>query len=134
MSRRQFIKACALTSLGVLVGCRSNPPKVQYTLNESHEIPINRGDFDEARYVVIEHPSSRYPIGVFQLSDNDFVASLMECTHQSCELSVKGGIYICPCHGSRFGADGRVIKGPAENNLKTYSLRTTENQLFIKLY
>ncbi len=45
--------------------------------------------------------------GVFE----GFVA---RCTHAGCKLSVGAdGELDCPCHGSRFGIDGGVLRGPA---------------------
>jgi glycine/D-amino acid oxidase-like deaminating enzyme/nitrite reductase/ring-hydroxylating ferredoxin subunit len=37
------------------------------------------------------------------------------CTHLGCELRAneQEGTWDCPCHGSRFGDDGRAICGPA---------------------
>jgi Rieske Fe-S protein len=40
------------------------------------------------------------------------------CTHLGCRLErVVDGVIVCPCHGSRFHADGRVAVGPAARPL-----------------
>lgn len=40
------------------------------------------------------------------------------CTHAGCAVSsVADGKIICPCHGSTFGLDGAVLKGPATKPL-----------------
>jgi len=41
------------------------------------------------------------------------------CTHLGCRLDrVVHGVVVCPCHGSRFDADGRVLNGPATRALQ----------------
>lgn len=42
------------------------------------------------------------------------------CTHLGCELEYNNAerTFDCPCHGSRFSYEGKVIEGPAMKNLK----------------
>lgn len=42
------------------------------------------------------------------------------CTHMGCELGFNEAenTWECPCHGSRFAVDGRVVQGPATSPLE----------------
>jgi glycine/D-amino acid oxidase-like deaminating enzyme/Rieske Fe-S protein len=42
------------------------------------------------------------------------------CTHLGCTITWNGleKSFDCPCHGSRFSSTGKVINGPANNNLE----------------
>jgi Rieske Fe-S protein len=49
-----------------------------------------------------------------------FEAFSMVCTHEGCLTEIRNGMrFECPCHLSRFAADGSVINGPAARPLFT---------------
>jgi Rieske Fe-S protein len=47
-----------------------------------------------------------------------FVALSLLCTHLGCTVDEDPNGFTCPCHGSRYDSEGRVIRGPAARPLK----------------
>lgn len=57
-------------------------------------------------------------IVVTQPSDGEYVGLSAICTHQHCTLrEVSAGTIYCGCHGSEFDLYGKVLKGPATEDL-----------------
>jgi len=50
--------------------------------------------------------------------DNGFYGLSLVCTHLGCTVTVTPEALACPCHGSRFDRQGRVLSGPAKVALK----------------
>ncbi len=46
-----------------------------------------------------------------------FYALSLVCTHLGCTVTVTEDVLSCPCHGSRFDRQGRVLSGPADRSL-----------------
>jgi len=69
-------------------------------------------------------------------SATKFTAFSMYCTHLGCPLHwlPVPKIFLCPCHGSVFTADGTVAGGPAPLPLFRYSTRVTRGQVQIKTH
>jgi cytochrome b6-f complex iron-sulfur subunit len=44
------------------------------------------------------------------------------CTHLGCIVKPSATGFECPCHGSKFAADGTVVKGPAPTALKWHKV------------
>lgn len=55
------------------------------------------------------------------------------CTHLGCTFpwNEKAEQFQCPCHGSRFAADGSVERGPADRPLKLVHIAVKDDQIWI---
>lgn len=71
-------------------------------------------------------------VALFREADGVFAISTV-CTHLGCIVKpgADGG-FECPCHGSKFAADGSVLQGPAPTPLPWLQLsRSGENQFVV---
>jgi Rieske Fe-S protein len=84
-------------------------------------------------YVVVNNEQLKYPICVFRQSDGQYIALLMQCTHQGTELQAFGDRLQCPAHGSEFDREGQVTQGPADTALRQFPVTLENQQLLINL-
>lgn len=84
-------------------------------------------------YIIIRNEALQYPICVYRVSDKEYSALWMSCTHQGTELQASGDYLQCTAHGSEFDNKGTVKTGPADRNLRNFPVTVTNNQLFIDL-
>ncbi len=59
--------------------------------------------------------------------EEGFTATFARCTHLGCKLQYTAGAdhYQCNCHGSSFGLDGSVRRGPAARPLERVFIALT---------
>ena len=76
-------------------------------LAKTGDVPVGGGVVAKEQKVV-----------VVQATQGTYTAVSAVCTHRGCVVQAPaGGIIACKCHGSEFGLDGSVRKGPAEQPL-----------------
>lgn len=143
MKRRKFIKSCCYTTISItlagsfLQSCGS----IYYASvsRNANKLVIAKSEFWQLKkdkkvyrsFVLIKTEDSEFPICVYKIKEDTYVASLLKCTHRGCELNVGGGIYSCPCHGSEFSVQGDVLEGPAEDKLKTFKTETDNENIYL---
>ena len=145
MNREDFIKKCGLGCLGammmpaILQGCAGT--KYIDAGIEGSDLLIPLSSFEKIKddvvqyrkYIVASNDTLQFPICVYRLSENDYRALWMKCTHQGTELHVFGDRLQCPAHGSEFTTTGAVQNGPAADPLRSFSVTVSETTLKINL-
>lgn len=65
---------------------------------------------------------------------DDFTAFAVNCTHLGCPVNwiADGKIFLCPCHGGVYNADGTVAAGPPPRSLFRYDTRVQNGVLQLK--
>jgi len=63
-------------------------------------------------------------VAAYRRDDGSLMLHSAVCTHKGCTVAWNDAerTWDCPCHGSRFTAEGKVISGPAQSPLEEVSL------------
>lgn len=145
MNRRNFLKDGCLACLGIatagtfLSACKTLKQTTGNLTTDGIKIPLQ--DFISKKgaaqqyhsYVVVRNEAFQYPICVYRLSDQEYTALYMRCSHQGAELQAAGDRLTCPAHGSEFDNRGMVRQGPADVSLRSFPTSITGEELFIDL-
>lgn len=70
---------------------------------------------------------------VIKKTEGEIVAFTPQCTHLGCAYSYdeKNREFLCPCHTSTFGLDGKVLTGPAPRALDRYTVKIAGTKLML---
>lgn len=142
MTRRQFLNRMSLTLAGLAAAVVATPI-VAYLLfpliHPAKNVWRDLGTVDsfkvgeDFKEVPIQSPSpvawsgetATTAVWVRRAADTEFVVFAENCTHLGCPVNWVAGakLFLCPCHGSVFYADGSVAGGPAPRPLFRYQWR-----------
>jgi cytochrome b6-f complex iron-sulfur subunit len=127
ISRRDFLKLStnALLALSGILGLgglirylsyQANPtPQTDFDIGPAANYPIN------SRTIVPEVPA-------IVIHDQDGLHALsLSCSHLGCTIEERNFGFECPCHSSRYGLNGVVLKGPSTTDLRKLPVSKTED-------
>jgi Rieske Fe-S protein len=61
------------------------------------------------------------PILIVRTGRDAFAALSTRCAHEGCPVNPPvNGVITCPCHGSQYALDGKVLRGPTIYPLTRY--------------
>jgi menaquinol-cytochrome c reductase iron-sulfur subunit len=117
----------ALPSVAFLLGLRKSP-QIWRTVGSLDDFKIG-----STVNVAFEDPSPLPWAGVTaqttawlrRVDEREFVAFSTICTHLGCPVRwlADADLFMCPCHGGVFYADGQVASGPPPKPLNRYPVR-----------
>lgn len=146
MNRKEFIRSCSVLCIGslglgmMMESCGTSNHFAQYELSgkqlviKKQEFVLQKGTETTMRkYVLIKNDKMPFPICIFRVSDTEYHALYLECTHSGCEVQPQQNFLVCPCHGSEFTHTGKVLNPPAEKDLRTFVTTQDSNNIYIQL-
>lgn len=153
LSRRETFVKLALLFNG-LVGVILAVPIVGYLLSpvtrgrkQGYERWISIGAVDQfptgqTRLATYRNPVARawdgetadIPCWVRHIDADQFQVFAINCAHLNCPVRwfPQSGLFLCPCHGGAYYADGSRAAGPPERGLFQYSSKVLDGKLLIQ--
>jgi Rieske Fe-S protein len=150
VSRRWFLlKVGAL--FNAVVGVAVAVPVVKYLLSpiksdDAYKSWVSVGSIatfpvGETRLAKFTNPVNRSWDGetdrvacwVRRISEKEFQVFAINCAHLGCPVRwfPQSGLFMCPCHGGAYYADGSRASGPPERGLFTYDTKIVDGALQI---
>jgi Rieske Fe-S protein len=137
--------------LNAVVGVAVTVPVVKYLLSpvksdDAYKSWVSLGSLDtfpvgETRLAKFTNPVSREWDGetdrvacwVRRISGKEFQVFAINCAHLGCPVHwfPQSGLFMCPCHGGAYYADGSRASGPPERGLFTYDTRIVDGAIQI---
>jgi cytochrome b6-f complex iron-sulfur subunit len=103
---------------------KSNVPliadRLLTTATPGTPIPVKGLPKDELAYLVINDGPKIAEYGI-----------RLTCTHLGCTVNWQAAQnrFVCPCHGSQYDNQGRVVQGPAQRSLPLAAVVVKQNQV-----
>jgi cytochrome b6-f complex iron-sulfur subunit len=130
----KYVGGNVTVNLTVVRSCnKAFPPIVNNTIT----LPLS--DFPQLAmtggFVTGQPPGARNAIIVVRKDDTTVAALSATCTHLGCTVAytAESGELDCPCHGSAFSLEGRVLNGPATLPLSSYTADLTADSVIVTL-
>jgi Rieske Fe-S protein len=78
--------------------------------------------------------TANIPCWVRRISSEKFQVFAINCTHLGCPVRwfPQSGLFMCPCHGGAYYADGARASGPPPRGLFEYDYKVENGRLLIK--
>lgn len=123
MNRRQFLSFSTAGAAALMAtGGTAVAALVRFLFPSVYYEPPQRFKIGFARDFPIGIPTflPQQKIYVFRDGEKGFSAASAVCTHLGCTVQWFNSDqkFHCPCHGSIFAADGKVLHGPAPRPLE----------------
>ncbi|MGB7437058.1 MAG: Rieske (2Fe-2S) protein [Candidatus Acidiferrum sp.] len=125
----------AIPSVGFLLGLR-RPTKEWRSVG-----PLNSFQIGVTSQVSFQDPSplpwsgvtAQTSAWVRRVGEEEFIAFSVDCTHLGCPIRwlPTANLFMCPCHGGVFYADGTVASGPPPRPLFRYPVRVQDGEVQI---
>jgi menaquinol-cytochrome c reductase iron-sulfur subunit len=153
LSRRQTLLKIAMLFNGV-VGVLLGIPIMGYILSPlakgrkpGYNSLVSLGPIDqfpagETRLATYRHPAAHALDGetadiacwVRHTEGEHFQVFAINCAHLGCPVRwfPQSGLFMCPCHGGAYYADGSRASGPPERGLFEYPFRILDGKLNIE--
>lgn len=116
-SRRATVQALILSLVGAAGLWRFLTPRAGAGASAQGAVSVPEADVPAEGALVL--PQHRVAV---VREGGDFLALDLTCTHLGCTVKGTEQGFSCPCHGSRFGRGGDVVKGPAPRALRRLGL------------
>jgi Rieske Fe-S protein len=77
--------------------------------------------------------TDRVACWVRRISEKEFQVFAINCAHLGCPVRwfPQSGLFMCPCHGGAYYADGSRASGPPERGLFSYDAKVVDGKLQI---
>jgi Rieske Fe-S protein len=116
-SRRSTVQALIASLLGAAGLWRFLTPRAGVGASARGALSVSEADVPaEGALALPQHRVAVVRAG------SGFLALDLTCTHLGCTVRATEQGFSCPCHGSRFGRGGDVLKGPAPRALARLGL------------
>jgi menaquinol-cytochrome c reductase iron-sulfur subunit len=149
VTRRRLLNLISI-GLTALAGAVMSIPILAYLLspllNPAQQVwlaigPVTRFRIGETSEAAFEDPSplpwagqtARTALWLRRTGESSFIAFAVNCSHLGCPVSwqARAELFVCPCHGGVYYADGSVASGPPPHALARYETRVRNGQVEI---
>lgn len=140
--RREFLKTAGAVVGGITIfgslasaleGCATGLRAANTA--PSMEVDVAALSSDNMALVAADPGPDGASVLIHRQSSDLYAAYSMKCSHRGCNVNPPDAqnVLTCPCHGSQYDLNGKVLQGPATQNLSAYRVTYDANAKRVRI-